>query len=175
MKALYQENKERDLANSRKYYKEHGKALRKLPKKEKQFSVDEGAYQKEHEKFFNEEFIFVIRERAKEKREYDPIATRRIRKKYYDSHRVEITARNHRFYLKNRDKICEAARIKRDGLSTEELAVVNKEHNEYQRKKRRDMSDEQWEVKSIERREKYRLRKGGEVRPHRRGTRKKLK
>jgi len=174
MKAYYQANKERDCANSRKYYKEQGKALRKLPKKEKQFSVNEEIYQKEHEKFFNEEFIFIIRAKW-QAREYDPVARKKHHIKYYKEHKAEISTRNRGFYRRHRDEILEKAQLKRDALPKKVRAALNKKHNAAQQLKRDNMSNEEYEVASAGWRERYRLQKGGEVRPYRRAMRRKLK
>jgi len=173
LKASYQANKARDLANSRKYYREHGKELRKHPKKEKQFSADEETYQKEHEKFFNEEMIFIQREKW-QAREYDPAARAKHHKKYYEEHKVEIANRNRHFYHRNRNVLLEKAQLKRDALSDEEREAYNKRRNELQKLKRDNMSDEEWEAASVEWRGRYRLNKGGEVRPYKRNKRRKL-
>jgi len=173
LKAYYQANKKRHCASSRKYYKEQGKALRKLPKKEKQFSVDEEIYQREHEKFFNEEFIFT--KRAKAIRNYDPVAQRKHRRKYYNAHRVEINARNRGFYYRHQDEILEKAQLKRDAMPKKERKVFNKKHRVAQQLKFKNMSDEEWEAASARWRERYRLKKDGEVRPYYRSGRRKSK
>ena len=172
LKAYYQANKERDLAGSRKYYQEHGKALRKLPKKEKQFSVNDEAYKKEQEKFWNEECYFVKRA-AWQAREYDHVEQAKRRKKYYEAHKNKIANRNRDFYRRNRDVLLEKAQEKRDKQSKKERDVFNKNHRENQRINRENMSDEEWEAASEVWRERYRLEKGGEVRTYRRNKRRK--
>ena len=174
LKLYYQANKIQHCSNSRKYYKEQGKALRKLPKKEKQFSVNEETYQKEHEKFFNEEFIFTLREKW-QAREYDPVANRKHHRKYYAANKTEINAKNLRFYYRNREEILEKAQLKRDALTKKDRNTLNKKHRETQQLKRENMSDEDWETASVEWRERYRLKKlPVDVRPYRRGKRRKI-